>query len=894
MAKEPIQISRNKERNITLDAERLRARGLAIIQELSGHVWTDYNLHDPGVTMLEQLCYAITDLAYKTDFPIEEILADEKGQINPAAHSFFNKAEILTTKPVTVRDYCKLVLDQVSEVENIWIEAVSPVYTAGASKGIYRVMVQPCDTLSEGPDKLIADVRNCLLRNRNLGENFEEIIILTPQHIAVKTEILIDSHQNVKEIVAYICNAIEHVIHPPVRFLSEAELLVLGYSTEDIYSGPLPARGFIPDSDLQKRASQIDPADLIKAISMIEGVLQVKFLYISSDGSDYSGKPLEVLPGHYPYINIEDNKNNIGIYSDQFEHYTQDGVFWNTYQRIREVKKRHYTGQQRGLADNSMKASYRNISQYYSLQHYFPGIYGTGEEGIAESEPAVRKAQVKQLKAYLLFFEQLLANYLAQLGNMESFFAADGTATYFAQGLFDVPRVAPLLRDTYMEALTNAVESQVTFEERKNKILDHLLARFNIALIKYPVMLYDKLYGGTNIINWKADILQHFPTVASGRVQSFNYLDDFSQSGIVSGYQQWLGKLLHINNNNGQPLTNVFKQEHVAMKVNPYVHTPVTKELHIGGEKFRMTDNMPDDQQYFFGHQPISILKYGVDATNYRVVADTGEDHYLVLYKEPAQSTWQAVAKHRQKSAAVNAQHDMIRHLQQLSISSEGFYVVEHTLLKPLFKTAAFGFNIKGAGDQLLLEQRYYMTFEEREKVMTSLMENNWQELSYEEMFNQLSAWCRVYAYQNGVATPVTTVDFSQPAHREAAEQAMYNLALNIEQLQKKKTLYYPRIEYTIKMANGKLLPESFFKFNLTIVFPSWPARFQYAEFRNFAEELIKEHTPAHYNIRFKWLGVAAMHTFEDSYYPWLEGLKDYFSSGSAVIATDRLIDLIA
>jgi hypothetical protein len=242
----------------------------------------------------------------------------------------------------------------------------------------------------------------------------------------------------------------------------------------------------------------------------------------------------------------------------------------------------------------------------------------------------------------------------------------------------------------------------------------------------------------------------------------------------------------------------------------------------------------------------------------------------------------------------MNAQRDMIQHLQQLSIASEGFYVVEHTLLKPLFKTAAFGFSIKGTGDQLLLEQRYFMTFEEREKIMTSLMENNWQALSYEEMFNQIATWCRVYAYRDGVAVPVTTVDFSQAIHREAAEQAMYNLALNLEQLQKKKTLYYPRIEYTIKMANGKLLPESFFKFGLTIVFPSWPARFQYTEFRNFAEELIRENTPAHYNIRFQWLGVAAMHTFEDCYYPWMQGLKDYFMSGSPVIATDRLIDLIA
>jgi hypothetical protein len=31
-----------------------------------------------------------------------------------------------------------------------------------------------------------------------------------------------------------------------------------------------------------------------------------------------------------------------------------------------------------------------------------------------------RKAQAKQLKAYLLFFEQLLVNYLAQLANIKN------------------------------------------------------------------------------------------------------------------------------------------------------------------------------------------------------------------------------------------------------------------------------------------------------------------------------------------------------------------------------------------------------------------------------------------------------------------------------------------
>jgi hypothetical protein len=884
MAKDPIQISRNKDRHITLDAERLRAKGMKLIQELSGHVWTDYNLHDPGVTILEQLCYAITDLAYKTDFPIEEILADERGLINPSAHSFFNKAEILSSGPVTTKDYCKLVLDQVVEVENLWIEAVAPEYASGASKGIYRVWVQPCDDYTGTSEELVADVRNCLLRNRNLGENFEEITVLQPQHISVKTEILVDAKENIKETVAYICNAIEHVIHPPVRFLSEAELLASGYSTEDIYSGPLLGRGFIPDSDLHERQTEIDPADMIKAISMVEGVLQIKYLYV-----DNSSKPLKILPGHYPYINIEDTKNDIGIYSDQFEHYTKDSVFWNTYQRIREIKKRHYTGQQRGLADNTLKAPFRNISRYYSMQRYFPGIYGLGEEGIAGDEPPLRKAQVKQLKAYLLFFEQLMTNYLAQLGNMESFFSADTKATYFAQGLSDVPHVAPLLGDEYMHKLLEAVESDATYQDRKKKILNHLLARFNIRLGRYPVTLYDKLYSTeSSVISWKADILKHLPASLAAREQSFNYLDDFQQTGIISGYQQWIGKLLHINNNSGKPLTSVFAQEHVAMKVVSHKPAAVVKEIHMNGETVQVTDNVPEDQQYFFGHQPVSILRYGVDPGNYKIVEDS---HHLVLYKAPDQQTWQAVARHAQRSGAMDAQRDMIRHLQQLSISSEGFYVVEHNLLKPLFKTAAFGFSIKGAGNSLLLEQRYFMTFEERENIVATLMTTNWQGMSYEEMFNQMANWCRIYNYDGA---SVTFIDFSSPEHKEAAEQAMYKLTLNIAQLQLNKPLYYPRMEYTIKMDNGKLLPESFFRSTVTIVFPSWPARFQYAEFRSFAEELIRENTPAHYNIYFRWLGVADMHAFEDYYYPWLQGLKPFFTSGITNTAANRLIDFLS
>ena len=58
----------------------LRRQGLKYAQQLSGEIWTDYNLHDPGVTILEQLCFALTDLLYRTGYAVPDLLTDADGE----------------------------------------------------------------------------------------------------------------------------------------------------------------------------------------------------------------------------------------------------------------------------------------------------------------------------------------------------------------------------------------------------------------------------------------------------------------------------------------------------------------------------------------------------------------------------------------------------------------------------------------------------------------------------------------------------------------------------------------------------------------------------------------------------------------------------------------------
>ena len=57
-----LEIIRNKTRPLSQDYEQLRRLGLNYIEQFSREIWTDYNIHDPGITILEALMYAITDL----------------------------------------------------------------------------------------------------------------------------------------------------------------------------------------------------------------------------------------------------------------------------------------------------------------------------------------------------------------------------------------------------------------------------------------------------------------------------------------------------------------------------------------------------------------------------------------------------------------------------------------------------------------------------------------------------------------------------------------------------------------------------------------------------------------------------------------------------------------
>ncbi len=159
-------ISGNPPLQEILDFDALRKRGLHYIQELSGDVWTDFNTHDPGVTLLEILCYSLTDLGYRTEQIKDAFFSDI-----PIAKSYIEKylfeaKELLPSLPVTIDDIENYIQLNIEDVTAAWVTPFPIMHSSEAIRGGYEVSVFLND--KPGYDDLNSDVVEIKVVDKNL------------------------------------------------------------------------------------------------------------------------------------------------------------------------------------------------------------------------------------------------------------------------------------------------------------------------------------------------------------------------------------------------------------------------------------------------------------------------------------------------------------------------------------------------------------------------------------------------------------------------------------------------------------------------------------------------------------------------------------------------------
>ncbi|BAV05989.1 hypothetical protein SAMN05421788_10663 [Filimonas lacunae] len=913
---QPVTIEKNYESNPAMDFAWLRKRAVELVQQYSGKVWTDFNLHDPGVTILEQICFALTDLAYRTSVPITDLLSDDKGQVNYATNSFFSREQILTSSPVTITDLRKYVVDSIYEVNNIWLEPVLSPYTKTYSRGRYKVVIQlyekwqqqlkPGQEAEAETKKVVNRVREVLNEVRNVGEEYETFVVLQPQEMTIHAEIVLFKKAIPEEILAQIYHRLEKALNPPFIFYTEKEMLARGYSYEQIYAGPNLKGGIVPDEELKKMTTQIDPAELIKAISGMEDVLHIRRLEIGLAGKKQGIKPLQLDRYHFPLLVFNPDDADVKLFYDDQPLPVNGAVFDSLLWRLRASVQRGFIEKMHDeVVAECVKGKYRNTEQYTSLQNYFPAIYRLGVDGIEEYETPARKAVMKQLKAYLMLFEQLIAGYLSQLahvGDLYSYEVDAGKAkTYFVQPLYNVPGASDIIKaftdsknttwedfmkdagNAYVSALQKIVETDEVYRKRKKRSLDHLLSRFNIIPDHYPVMLYEFYYKQSNAaerideeLRWKSALLQSARLINNNRTLARNYLK-FGSDEIRVGFANNMRLLLHIQQRGTFNAVNALGNLVKSSGAKPAAQMAFYKTYEEDDKALELwvDENLPLDASFSVSQVHVGFFNKGADPGFYKIVphpVSTGD--YLVTIKKYGSHEWVAIGRFSSRIKAVEGLRTFIDKLINISIASEGFHVVEHLLLAPSHESKVFAFRFYDEKGKLLLSQRDWLTWEQREEAIRQLLELQRKKQTDIEWLRALQAAVTIYRAPNDSAEPMPVSNVELLSEEEQAKLAG-KTRLALEKYRYRNTNFYPRFKYEVQRKDKTVGTEDFFNGKATIVFPDWPRRFQDKGFREFAQSLFLTHLPAHMQPTFLWLDIPRMKRFEEIYQKWGQSLRD-------------------
>jgi hypothetical protein len=842
-ASRPATISNAPPAHPALDAGFLFVEGLRHIRRLAGSSWTDHNTHDPGITILEQLCYALTDLAYRLSYDVPDLLTRQDGTLG---ESLYSPAQLLTVNPVTLADIRKVVLD-VPGVKNAWIEQVTQPapaifydadhHTLKAAddsgeaaqlriRGLYRVLLEPDDTAASTVEAAVwARLHQC----RSLGEDFSEVRSLPPQGIELLGTIELDATADVDALAAAVQFQVAELISPRIRFYTLQERLSSGLTTDELFDGPALQHGFIDDQELEAfgRRTEIHVSDIIRAIMALPGVKAVNAIAlreaVSAGALKEAGQPV-----YFWSLTLDKEKSPSLLWprgaspqagAPQLA-FVQKGVVVRPdearvaarFEALRAVTRRRPL--ESSYRDRIPKAGqYRNAGAYYSIQHHFPAVYGLGDFGLPANAPPQRHAQAKQLKGYLLFFEQLLADYFAQVGGLQDLVA------------FDAMPAAPRAYQPLAGVVPGVAQEEVLLEtagadspfgagpgehpDRQHRFLNHLLARFGESLTDFSRVLPAPQAQPEQFLTAKLRFLQAYPQLSNDRGKAFDYTAPSWDTLNVSGLEKRVAAKLGITDWRRRSLAagdqeGLHMLEHVLLR-------PLASDvaaLLAARRPVRIEGFEPSDQA---GRTWCKCPKHGLAKGDTIELTNAGSYNGVRLVTQAKPDAFElATTYHKENDAP------------------------QPTWQRP------------DASTLLALARQPIDAFAKCPATAQRTV-------------------CTAKGHQLATGAPIRIIG---TAHYNGS-YVVGKATPDTFEIDKS----FEGDEAGGSWLDDQLVPDPY-SLQLSFVLPDWPPRFKDEEFRVFVQQTIRAQTPAHLRVYVKWLSQAEMEVFEGACQQFLAQLQ--------------------
>ena len=439
--------------------------------------------------------------------------------------SFFTRASV-TYQPVVGGPQVMLVWvvaniitemdDSLVEAPLILQEVLDEISTIGDNSAADQTILKQLNRRVVSAFESMRIIRRYTSPYRNLCKDIVEFNAIRLQEISVSAILEVGRGVNIEELLAEIYYWIYRMISPAIFFESLEDQMQQLFSSDEVFNGPLTSSGFLSDSSLgeQQILQTLYTSDILRIIYQLrkaddtdverrEDVNRRKIIAVRNLSLSNYLENRPITTGAKDCLRLVDSKNHIprlSVVKSRISVYRNGLEIAYDNDLVNDLLSDKLSKDVQAVISPVLdiplpKGETYPVDDYYPIQNDLPLVYGVGESGLPGDSTQLRIAQARQLKGYLMFFEQMFAGSLAQIASFNTFFSADPDIkqTLFQQPIYQVTDISDILKsynasttswsdfqsnknNGYEQVLSNKVETREQFLKKRNTILDHLLA----------------------------------------------------------------------------------------------------------------------------------------------------------------------------------------------------------------------------------------------------------------------------------------------------------------------------------------------------------------------------------------------------------------------------------
>lgn len=876
----------------------LVSEGIEWIQKFSGDQWTDYNYHDPGITILEQFCFAITDLGYKCNFSIEDILMIGVDNFDFKKNNlFYPPDEVFRSSPSTINDLRKLIIDSVDDVNNVWVDLFSN--SDINLKGLFSLKLQLVDNLSiKEIEKIITQTKKIVMQNRTLCSDLVDITILEKKTIGFSADIIIDSFYVAEEILAKIMFNIENKLNEKVKFVGYEYFDDNIVNKAEVLSGVKTNNGIILDKNLKDKTNQIFVSEIFEIINKVEGVNKVKNFQIYADGIKIYDDIILFSNNTYPSLESVDNLFSkdqlyeINFFRNESLYRVDRLIFSQIYDTL--VTEQNEVILSTIPPKNEIKGrfDFKSLIKYYSIINEFPSIYGLRDRELDPKSSKSRIAKMKQLKAFLLIFDQILANHLSQLANIRNLFSVnDLQRTFFNQVPSDVTNIEELLKSKsikdFKRKLNLSVEDTKNFIIKKNIFIDHMLSRFgekfNTELIKNIDLIEnisgEDFHAEITALKAKVSYANNLLKLGQSRNKASNY---FNKNKNLSGLEKRLKILLNINGESSDQYVDFFDQNFKIVEKNIWTN----KDILLSKSNYSILSlpktcyNAGKVNFYLKNYSSLKeIFVNGLQKKFYSIIEY--DDSFFLLFHSNFSKNPIKIYVSNSVEECNNKLIEILKKLKTINRLNEGFYMIEHILLRPI-DNLSFLINVENEKGQIVFKSEADTNYKLLVNMRDSLIDLMKDSSNYSVHSDINKKLIKISVFDTVDKKLLKSVKSYKSI--EQAKKIVNQFCKNISN-------YKINIVSQNKYYNQ--FPDNFnYENEISFIFPEWPSRFQNLEFKKYINDVIDEYVPANIKTNLFFIDYLQNKSFLEIFNVW-KNLKSKKPNSKLDLVSLELIQFI-